>query len=151
MTVTFALVESTPYRLRYLATSGGEVLGGTGTIPNDGGATPDLLTDLTASFENLHALRACVRARLDGYGTIGSGTPLTQAQARALFLSDNTVSVGNNTLMRAVTTVTTRTGTASWSVDANVDGQGDPVVAVTASVAAGDAYVDIHCRYSRWY
>lgn len=143
MAVTFVLVENTAYRLRYLATSDSE--GGTGTIPNDGGATPDLRTDLATDPSG--PLRAIVRARLDGIGTVVAG-PLTQAQARAALNSDNTASIGNDYVPRAILTVKPRTGTGVWSIDANVDGDGDPVVAVTSSGVAGTAYVDIHARHS---
>lgn len=143
MAVTFALVESTAYRLRYLATCDGT--GATANIPNDGGATPDLLTDLATDPSG--PLRKIVRARLDGIGTVAAGA-LTQAQARAIFNSDNTANVGNDYVPRAILTFTIRTGAAIWSVDANVDGQGDPVIAVTCNSVASTAYIDIHARHS---
>ena len=143
MAVTVALVESTPFRLRYLATCDGT--GATATIPNDGGATPDLLTDLANDPSG--PLRAIVRARLDGIGTVAAGA-LSQGQARAILNSDNTTSVGNDYVPRAILSVTIRTGAGVWSVDANVDGGGDPVVAVTSSSVAGTAYVDIWARHS---
>ncbi len=147
MAVTFALVENTPYRLRYLATSDtqGGIQGGTGTIPNDGGATPDLLTDLANDPSG--PLRAIVRARLDGIGTVAAGA-LTQAQARAALNSDGTVSIGNDLVPRAILRVISRSGSAVWAIDANVDGQGDPVVDVIATAAVGTAYVDIFARHS---
>lgn len=145
MAITFALVENTPYRLRYLATNSGSPLGGTAQIPNDGGATPDLLTDLATDPSG--PLRAIVRARLDGIGTLAAGA-LSQAQARAAMNSDNTANIGNDYVPRAITTVMPRSGTATWVVDINVDGQGDPVVEVVSTAAAGTAYIDIHARHS---
>src|SRR5262245_26043280 len=47
MAITFELVERTPNRLRYLATSDGASTTSTdaGTLPNAGGPSPDLQTD----------------------------------------------------------------------------------------------------------
>lgn len=137
MAITFTLVHSSTNRLRYLAVNSGSPLGGTASIPNDGGATPDLLTDVVAG-----PIRAVVRARLDGIGTVAAGA-LSQAQARAAMNEDGTVSIGNVLVPRTRTTVTPRSGTSAWVVDVNVDGAGDPVVAVTSTAAAGDAYIDI--------
>lgn len=145
MSITFTLVQATSYRMRYLCTNGGSPLGGSATLPNDGGATPDLLTDLAALGPS--PLRSIITARTNGIGTIAAGA-LTQAQARALLMSDNTASVGNNMVPRAITEIIGRTGSAVWSVDANVDGQGDPVLAVTSTAVAGDAYLDIKARHS---
>lgn len=145
MSITFALVESTPYRQRYLATNSGSPLGGTAQIPNDGGATPDLTTDLANDPSG--PLRAIIRARTFGIGIVAAGA-LTQAQARAIMNSDNTANVGNDLVPRAITTVMPRSGTATWNVDINVDGQGDPVVEVVSTAAAGTAYVDIWARHS---
>jgi hypothetical protein len=145
MAITFTLVESTPYRLRYLAVNASP-FGTTATIPNDGGATPDLRTDLANDPSG--PLRAIVRAGVDGIGTVAAGA-LTQAQARAIMNSDNTGSVGNDLVPRAITTVTPRgTTPVVFGVDINVDGQADPVVIVTSSAATGEAYVDIHARHS---
>lgn len=159
MAVTFALVEATPFRLRYLVTRDteppgaalpGEVPpGNLGTLPNDGGPSPDLLTDLDASRG---PLRSIIRARLDGIGTIPPGA-LTQGQARAILLSDGTVSVGNDLVPRAIVTIeprTTDTGESAWTVDASVDAQGDPILIVTGAggIANRLCYLDIHARHS---
>lgn len=135
MAATAALAFAGNNRLRYLIT--GDAMGGTVTIANDGGATPDLLTDSLPG-----PLKQIMRARLDGIGTIAAGA-LTQAQARALLLSDaQAANVGNNRVPRAVCRLTSRAADGAASVDANVDGDGDPVVAVT--VAANQiAYLDI--------
>ncbi len=146
MSITFTLVETSAYRLRYLATNSGSPLGGTASIPNDGGATPDLLTDLATNPSG--PLQQIVRARIQGIGTVAAGTALTQAQARCIMNSDNSTSVGNDYVPRAITEIWPRSGTATWVVDINVDVDGDPVVAVTSSAAAGTAYIDIHARHS---
>lgn len=145
MAITFALVYASPRHLRYLATNSGSPLGGTQSIPNDGGATPDLLTDINTQASG--SLQKIITARTNGIGTVVAGA-LTQAQARAIMNADATVNVGNALVPRAVTTVSPRSGTATWVIDINVDGQGDPVVAVTSSAAAGDAYVDIQALHS---
>ncbi len=145
MAITFSLVYASPRHLRYLATNSGSPLGGTQTIPNDAGATPDLQTDIaTQASGNLQAI---IRARITGIGTVVAGA-LTQGQARAILMADGTTSVGGVYVPRAVTTVQPRSGTATWVVDANVDGQGDPVVEVTSSAAAGTAYVDIQALHT---
>ena len=140
MSITFALVAAFPNRLRYLATNSGSPLGGTAAIPNDAGATPDLQTD-TGTFNG--PLFQIARARVNGIGTIAAATALNQAQSRAILMDDNTVSVGNANVPRARTTITPRSGTAGWDVDANVDGGGDPTVEVTSTAAAGTAYIDV--------
>ena len=133
---TAQLVSQGHNQLRYLIT--GDEVGGTVTIPNDAGVSPDLRTDAIGG-----PLREIVRAAIDGIGTIPPATPLTQAQARAILLADGVAAnVGNEKVPRAKCTITSRTATGSAFVDANVDGQGDPVVAAT--VAADElAYLDI--------
>lgn len=144
MAITISLVESTPFRMRYLLVNSGSPLGGSANIPNDAGATPDLRTDLDAAAG---PLRQIMYAGVSGIGTVAAGA-LDQAGARALLLSDNTGSVGNDKVPRAVTMLTIRSGAGTWSVDANVDGQADPVLTVTSSAAAGTAYIDIWARHS---
>jgi hypothetical protein len=147
MAITFQLVESTPYRLRYLATTSATGPDG-GIIPNNGGASPDLQTDLANDPSG--PLRACVNARRNGFGFVPAGTPLTQAQARAVLNTDNLkqVTIGNS----PVTAITTRQivapTTAQWAVDIGVDGEGDPVVQVATVAGPGTCYIDIHCRHS---
>jgi hypothetical protein len=144
MALTATLVESTGYRLIYLLTNA-STFGTTITIPNDGGATPDLLTDLSTAPSG--PLRAIVRARLDGIGTIVAGA-LSQAQARAILNSDRTTGVGNDNVPVATLNIRARSGTAPFSVDANVDGGGDPVVVVTTTAVASTAYLDIYVRHT---
>lgn len=135
MAATAALVFAGNNRLRYLIT--GDAMGGAVTIPNDGGASPDLATDCLPG-----PLKQIITARTNGIGTIAAGA-LTQAQARALLLSDGVAAnVGNNKVPRAICTVTSRAALGGAFVDANVDGGGDPVVAVT--VGANElTYLDI--------
>lgn len=135
MATTAALAFAGNNRLRYLITD--DAMGGTVTIPNDGGATPDLLTDSLPG-----PLKQIFQARTNGIGTIAPGA-LTQAQARALLLSDaQAANVGNSRVPRAICMWTPRAAGTAAEIDANVDGQGDPVVAVTVG-AAEIGYLDI--------
>jgi len=153
MALTAALVESTANRLRYLLTNVSPPTT-TVTIPNDGGVTPDLLTDLATDPSG--PLRRIIRARVDGIGTIAAGTPLTQAQARDILNDDGTATVGNNNVPRAICTVTGRTVGLNglvppWAVDVNVDGGGDPVIVVRtlgANYSGATAYLDVHVQHS---
>lgn len=138
MSITIALVAQFPNRLRYLCTNSGSPLGGSATLPNDAGATPDLQTDTPFAGP----LFQIARARTLGIGTVAAGA-LNQGQARAILMEDNSVSVGNANVPRARSVITQRTGTATWGVDADVDGQGDPVLTIISTAAAGTAYLDI--------
>jgi len=148
MALTATLVEATANRQRYLLENASPP-GTTVTISH-----AELLANLATDPSG--PLRAIVRARQDGIGTIAAGTPLTQAQARDLLLSDGSgASVGGNAVPRALCKITPRTagttGVAAWAVDANVDGSGDAVLIVTTNGAGfgdGDAYLDIHVRHS---
>ncbi len=138
MGATAALVFAGNNRLRYLIT--GDEAGGTVTIANDAGASPDLTTDTLAG-----PLKQIATARTNGLGLIAPGA-LTQAQARALLLSDGVAAnVGNSKVPRAICRYTPRTTAAATvpvAVDANVDGQGDPVIEVTIGVDS-DGYLDV--------
>lgn len=138
MAATAALVFAGNNRLRYLIT--GDEAGGTVTIANDAGASPDLQTDTLPG-----PLKQIATARINGLGLIVPGA-LTQAQARAILLSDGVAAaVGNNKVPRAICRYTPRTTAAATvpvAVDANVDGGGDPVIAVTIGVDS-DGYLDI--------
>lgn len=136
MATTVALALARPNLLRYLATS--DAMGGAATIANDGGATPDLQTD-TASVAG--TVRNMILARLNGYGALPAGA-LNQAQARSIFCGDG-AAAGNANVPRGSLNVIPRSGTAAWIVDANVDGQGDPTIVVTATAAVGTAYVEL--------
>ena len=135
MPVTVALVGQFNNHLRYLATS--DASGGTFALPSAGGATPDLQTDSLAG-----GIKAISRAQVAGIGNIAAGVAVTQGQARALLLSDASVSVGGPAVPRAITSVSPRSGVAVWSVDAN-QLAGNPSVAITATAAVGTAYIDI--------
>jgi len=157
MALTAVLVDSAPNRLRYLLSQNGvvssppsPVVDGTVTIPNDGGVTPDLRTDLGLPRGGLAEV---VRARLDGYRSlIAAGTPLTQAQARAILNSDDPTRalLTNNNAPRAVMNLAPRTGLLNWNIDANVDAQGDPVVVAQSTIGAGvgTCYLDIYYRHT---
>lgn len=127
MAATLTLANVSPNRLLYkLIHTAGEA----SNIPNAGGASPDLLTDSQGAIHQI------ANARNVAYGTVG-GAALTQAQARSLLLND-----GNVAKPQARTMVHGRAGAAAWDVDANVDGDGDPVLTITSS-AAGTCYVEI--------
>jgi hypothetical protein len=151
MALTAALVESTPYRLRYLLTQDGAVTSPTDpdvdalvTIPNDIGGTPDLATDASPG-----PLDQVINVRRNGYGPFAAGA-ITQAQARALMNSDDAANVlGNDLTGRCVCEVTGRTGRLSWAVDVDVDLQGDPEINVRSTAGvAGTGYLDIHFRHT---
>lgn len=126
-------------QLRYLISLNGNEGAASLTIPNDAGASPDLQTDVIGG-----PLRSIARARIDGIGTIAAGTALTQGQARAILLGDDSTDVGNEKVPRAVCEITPRESAGVWSVDANVDGDGDPVIVVTVvSAALRHAYLDV--------
>ncbi|KKN02936.1 hypothetical protein LCGC14_1112650 [marine sediment metagenome] len=150
MPLAAVLVNSTPYRLRYLLTNTSP-LGAALTIPNDNGVTPDLRTDLAGDPSS--ALRQVMFAGVNGIGTVAAGA-LTQANARDILLGDELGTVGNDLVPRAMCTISPRTGPAQgWAVDVNVDGQFDPVVLITAQVGVAvgaTAYLDIWFRSSEY-
>lgn len=144
MAVTAVLVNQRPNRLRYLVTNDGAA-GTTLTITTTGAATPDILTDSLAG-----PVRQIAKAFTQGYGAFPAGA-LTQAQARALWLSNRATSPGSTeTITTARCVFTPRTGATQvgWSIDANVDGSGHPTLNITAinsagASAAGTAYLDV--------
>lgn len=142
MANTAALVFQGHNQLRYLITA--DEAGGAFSIPNDAGATPDLQTDTLAG-----PLKQIALARVNGIGTIAAGTALTQLQARALLLADSVAAnVGGVNVPRATCSLVNRTsplaGAAQASVDANVDGAGDPIVEGTI---AADALVYLDIKF----
>lgn len=159
MAITFALIDATPFRLRYKAYQDGEISSppvaadGFNTIPNDGGATPDLLTDINTVAPpgaDGSPLRKLIRVRLDGYGPLAAGA-ITQGQARGLLNSQDPGlgELTNLLILGAVTMVHGMNAAFSWAVDWNVDGQGDPVCEVRSGTGtAGYAIVDIWYRHS---
>jgi hypothetical protein len=136
MSFTAALVYAGHDRLRYLVTADGN---GSFTFTTTGAATPDLKTDsLAGPLKNLS------NAFVNGYGQLAAGA-LTQAQSRALWLSDgpNVAAIaGNLNVPTAQCRFQKRAADAAVvSVDANVDGSGPPTVVVSAT-AATSIYVD---------
>ena len=135
MANTAALVFQGHNKLRYLITA--DEAGGAFSVPNDAGATPDLQTDTLGG-----PLKQIALAGVNGIGTVAAGG-LTQAQARAILLADSSgANVGNEKVPRATCTVAGRTAAVAMSVDADVDGGGDPIVTGTIS-ADGIGYLDI--------
>jgi hypothetical protein len=164
--ITLSLVYTRPDRLRYLCDQDGVISSppvaadGLVVLPNDAGVTPDLQTDIATAAQVAGVsgtpLRALIRAGIDGFGPIAAGG-LTQAQARALFMSDDAAGavLTNKQVLRAVCSITPRNGAGvplgsiQWAVDVNVDGEGDPVIEVRSSVGeAAAAFLDIHLRHT---
>lgn len=151
MATTATLVYADSNKLRYLIDYSGA--GGTSvTITSTGAATPDLLTDTIAG-----PLKALAKAFTDGFAAFAAGA-LTQAQARALWLSDwagadpapgDPAGVPSRitTAMAQLTMISDAVdGTQVMTVDANVDGPGHPTIVVTAAGIGGNAcagYLDI--------
>ncbi len=119
MAISFLFVNKTRSRVRYLAT---RIVGGgtTGTIPNSGGATPDLITDLP---DNGSPMAKTVRK-----------AAANLAAAQLILEQSGNVRV----------TVTPRNGGAVWVVRADV-ANAKPTVTVeyTGGADGNDAYVDI--------
>lgn len=136
MAVTATLVFVGHNRLRYRLNQDGAA-GTTLNITSTGAASPDLITDSVAGpIKNLANVVA------NGYAQLAAGVQ-TQAKARALWLSDWSGSTPGN-----INTVTARCdleqrGDTDFSVDANVDGGGNPVLAITAGAAAGVCMLDV--------
>jgi hypothetical protein len=166
MAITFGLVHAAPYRLRYLCYQDGRITSppvaanGFATLPNDGGATPDLRTDaLTGAWTGGGAakfhgspLNNILRARLLGFAPIAAGA-ITQAQARSLMNSEDAPAapavLTNLYIGRCVTKIVAMDVALVWAADWNVDGQGDPVCEVRSGTGtAGYALLDIHYRHS---
>lgn len=129
--------------------SGGEfpVYGGTmlldwATLQTDG-----LLTDTPGPTPVHGAFRQVIYADLEGLGTIPANAGLTQGQARAIYLLDDTTSIGNPLVPRAHTTLTPRAGINIWEFDAGALG-----ITITASNTseAGQAYLRIQLVHSIW-
>jgi len=159
MAITAWLIDATPYRLRYKCHQDGVISSppvaadGLVTIPNQGGATPDLRTD---ALNGAHTgaggipINDIMRVRLWGYGPIAAGA-ITQAQARALCNSDDPGSavLTNFNVGRCVTSITPMLPAFSWAADWNVDIDGDPVCEVrSATGTEGWAILDIHFRHT---
>ncbi len=140
--ITISLVFAGRNSLRYLLTAAGAGPD-TGTITTTGAATPDIRTDLAGGGQMMKLARAAT----DGYGSFAAGA-LTQAQARALWLSDFTganpgaPSGKTSALPTAICNLTGRTtGQTALIVDADVS-TGAPVLNLTMT-GGGTAYLDI--------
>ncbi len=133
--VITGLVESTPNRLRYLLTDTAvsPPVVDTVTIPNAGGVTPDLRTDILAAMaanadgSSGSELQGVINAGVNGYppnttaGLLVAAGALTQAQARSIMNSDDPAGLLANLLLpRATVTIEPRAGTAQWQADVNV-------------------------------
>jgi hypothetical protein len=136
MAITITRVGQGHNHLRYLLTTLAEA-GDNGTITTTGAVSPDLLTDSLFG-----PLKEMAKAFTDGYGTLPAGV-LTQAQARSIWLGDNTVSIGNANIQRSHVKVSPRTGATQWVVDANVDGGGHPTLLITSDGGGGSCYLDV--------
>lgn len=135
MAVTFSKVAVGPNHIRYLATAAGAE---TGTLTSSGAATPDLQTD-TPNGGVLHAISLAFD---NGYGKLAAGAK-TQAQARALLLSDDpTGVVGTSNVPKAIATITPRSAITA-SLEATVDGPGEIQLAIAFS-GAGSVYLDVY-------
>lgn len=145
MAVTATLVRATGNRLTYLLAQDGAA-GTTLNITATGAASPDLVTD-TAGRNG--AMRKLAKANTDGYGAIA--TPMTQAKARAILLSDyagaspsGSTPANSTAFPTARVELNPRGGAVAdqWLADANVSGS-NMVLAITAPAAAAQVYLDI--------
>lgn len=149
LTATLCWVDKNTivYRLVNVAT-----LGTTVTITSSGAATPDLVTDAASTAYGAAAgaaLRRVVRAGLDGIGAVAAAG-LTQADARALYLGDGTLTGSNGVTTptaRIRTEMRTTAGDAQLQVDCNVS-SGVPTVVVTAAAVAFTAYLYVELAHS---
>ncbi len=139
MAITATLVRVGHNRLRYLISATNTESPQTVTITTTGGATPDLLTDSVRG-----PIKNMAKAFAQGYGKLAAGA-LTQAQARAVWLSDNAgADIGNKKIVRGLCKLQPRDGPMiDAAVDANVDGGGHPTINVTVGAGAADLYLDV--------
>jgi hypothetical protein len=151
MAITATLVHAGHNRLRYLLSTS-STGADTGEITTTGAATPDILTDLGT---NQGPVMLITKTFTQGYGLLGPGA-LTQAQARALWLSDrigaqnpsseDAATAGLDLIPTALCRLTPREGISdAWFVDANVDGPGHPTINV-ASVAVSNGDTPATCE-----
>jgi hypothetical protein len=130
MAVTTTLVHASANHLVYLMSAAGAE---TGTIPCDGGATPDLQTDSPAG--PIHQMSLVFD---DGYGALPAGAQ-TQADIRAMLLSDDPTNLVGTNIARALITATPRSA-ITVAVDVDVDGSFKPEINVAFS-GAGACYL----------
>jgi len=148
--ITFTLINRNANRQRYLCTQDGVI--SSPPVPADGFATLSSATLVGNALAG--PLRTIVRATIDGIGAVwaaGNVPAHTQAQARAILNSeDPTNAVLTNQLVpHAILGTQGRAAPTSvrWTVDANVDGGGNPVVEVRSDVGiAATAILDIEVQ-----
>lgn len=144
MAVTAQLVSIGHNSLRYLITQDGAA-GSTLTITSTGAATPDLLTDSVAG-----PIKRLAKVIADGFGTFAAGVQ-TQAKARALWNSDFSAAdptsgdpSGSQALLpTAVLSMQSQGSQLVATVDANIDGSGNPILTVTMIATATRAFLDV--------
>lgn len=143
MATTITLVYAGHNRLRYLVVS--DDASAPASIPSVGGPSPDLITDSLAG-----PIKEIASVKTKGYGVIPVGGITTQAQARALLLSDlgagPPIAFGQE-MVTCTSRLTMRSGGArAFLVDA-VRGPVDlatPGITITPlSGSAASAYLDI--------
>lgn len=136
MPVTTTLVHQAANHLRYLVVGTGA--GAVPDITSTGAASPDLITDTLAG-----PLKNIAKAFTNGYGKLPAGA-LTQAQARALWLSDDAGNAVVGGVPHARVTVLGRSAVGLMSADANVDGQGHVLLQFQSdALGAFSFYIDI--------
>jgi hypothetical protein len=144
------------------------------TAPSSFAASPSATLVIT----NAQLLSMCPKGELRAlFNTFSAGLPaagiaagaITALQARALLLCDDptALTLDNSQVPRAVVRITPRgglnskPGNRSWSVDANIDASGKPVLVVGCAIAratlvtatsplisANDAYVEVEFCHS---
>jgi hypothetical protein len=132
MAVTFSIVKASPNHMRYLATATGAE---TGVLTCSGAATPDVQTDAPGG-----QLKTISKTVANGYGKLAAGA-LNQAQARALWASDDPTNLVGTNMPLAISTITPRSAITA-NLDLNVSG-GNPTFNITFS-GAGSVYLDIY-------
>lgn len=147
MTTTIALVTATKNNLRYLVSI--DATGGAATISAAGTATPDFVTDSATVLGS--PINRIANAGLLGIGSIAAGA-LTQAQARSLFLGDDTALAGVN-VPKAKTTTLFRGDPKAATIGVDMlSGTGGMTVTCggAGSAVTAAAYVDVQLRHSIW-
>jgi hypothetical protein len=161
MAITVSLVEATPDRLMYLASQDDQA-GASVTIPNVGGATPDLLTDIqgvgTAAVPDDTVsgipLLPLINAGRNGYGPFAAGA--VPSAERIFGPSDPPAGnppagVINSLIPQAYLDIRPRTGGISWAVVATLDGGNNPQIRIDAEQGtAGTAYVLLHFIHTKY-
>lgn len=154
-----ACVWRSTNRLMYRINQGGNANPESITIPNAGGATPDLRTDALAGLQFGEApigglsLYRLLRARITGWGPIPAGGPaLTQDQGRALLLGwdENKLVITNPLVKYARTHIIggVNTDALAWGIDVTINGSGDPNIVVESNAFGsgnnrGDCLIEI--------